>query len=163
MRILSESTEVDIEAFDATTGERVGTLTAIKKTDVKHYNIKRLNMKIWQDGMDWVYLQVGTSRTNTMIFNTLKNEMDKENEIRSNITKLAEHISVDGSTIRKIIKKLVDINFLYRKERGVYLVNPYVVKAKGQSNKTTEGLQAYWASVFGVAPTAASINETGKL
>ncbi len=163
MKITSERTEVMLETFDSTTGERVGEINATKITEVKNYSIKRLNVKIWQDGMDWIYLQVATSKVNTMIFNSLKNNMNTENEIRSNITHLANEIEVDSSTIRKMIKRLIDIGFLHRMERGVYLVNPFVIKAKGQNNQTTENKQAYWTSIYGFTPTTKTINERGSL
>ena len=152
---------IEIEAFRSDTGESVGTLKASKEFHHKNYSIKRLNMRIWEEGMDWVYLQVATSRTNTMIFNALKHEIDKHNEIRTNITHLAEKINVDPSTIRKMIKRLKDINFLYTQERGVYRVNPFVVKAKGITNEELENNQKWWEKNIGL-PTIDKLGNEKK-
>lgn len=158
MRISTEDVGFEIEAFRSDTGESVGTLKASRRIQHKNYSIRRLNMKIWQEGMDWVYEQVATSRTNTVIFNTLKNEVDKHNEIRTNITRLAESLCVDASTIRKMIKKLKDINFLYSSERGVYRVNPFIMKSKGITNEEIENNQKWWEQNIGI-PSVQKMND----
>jgi hypothetical protein len=148
MRESRESVALSGFFTDLQTGE-VSDFHATKEILHKHYSIKRLNMKIWDVGLDWVGNKVIKSNLDYRIFTAIKQSLNRHNEFRKNVTELALEIGTTGSNMRKMLKKLCDINFLYRVERGVYLANPFVIKAKGMTNIECEELQTNWKTNVG--------------
>jgi len=45
-----------------------------------------------------------------------------------------------------MLQESIEINFIKRLDRGVYIINPFIFKSKGCSNQTIERLQKEWLS-----------------
>ncbi len=156
MRETREEAIISGEFINNVTGE-VSSIDFVHQLNHRNYSIKRLNMKVWDVGLDWVCSKVINSNLDQRMFVAIKQSLDKDNEFRKNVTNLSKEINTSGSNMRRMIKKLVDINFLTRKERGVYIANPFVVRNKGMTNIKCESLQKQWKDMIG-EPTIEGIN-----
>lgn len=68
--------------------------------------------------------------------------------------------NVSKDTVYKLIKKLIDNNFIKRKQNGVYMVNPNIVM-KGNNAKKTLLINYYDAEQINT-PLAKTVNEETK-
>ena len=80
-RITTEEMIVPMDILDRTTGEIVSFSGTLKRSH-RNYSIKRLNMKTWDIGIDWVIQKVCASRLDIAMFNYIKQSIDKNNEVR---------------------------------------------------------------------------------
>ena len=150
MRETNESCVANIGLHNSETGETIGNVEAIIYKQHKNYSIKRLNMKIWQEGLDAVMNSVISSNLDTKLFNYIKALMDKNGQILINQTQLAEEFNVKRNKIATFIRKLVDEQFIHKVQNGVYIINPFIIRPKGMTNEDCENAQGYWETIYGI-------------
>jgi len=150
MRVTDESLVANIGLHNSETGETIGAVDAILYRKHKNYSIKRLNMKIWQEGLDRVMNEVISSNTDTRLFNYIKSLMDKNGQILINQTHIASEFNLSRQKIATFIKKLINTGFIHKVVNGVYIINPFIIRPKGMSNEDCEAAQTYWASIYGI-------------
>jgi len=134
--------------IDNMTGE-VSNISMSHQMNHRNYSIKRLNMKIWFEAYEHITGSVCNSGLDIKMLSAIKQSMNSHNEFRGNVTEISKTINTTPANMRKMIKKLVDIKFMYRLERGVYLINPFIIKAKGMTNERCESLQDIWRNEIG--------------
>ena len=136
-----------IESFTASIVDSNGELhpiEATKEISNKYYSIRRLNLKICYDDFITVLSTLCKSSKDILIFGKLFDKVDRENELRIGVTKFCEKHDFTRSRVNKILKEAVEIGFVKKLDRGLYLVNPFIMKGKGTSNQTIERLQKEW-------------------
>jgi DNA-binding MarR family transcriptional regulator len=157
MRETTESLSLYGSFINGVTGE-VSEITATHQMSHKNYSIKRFNMRMWIEAYSWLMEKGCNSSKDISIFNHIISELDKENEFRGNQKMIAEELDTSTRNITKMINKLISLGFFIRKERGVYLANPFVlVSKKVKSNAEIEELQKSWKSLYGI-PTYEKMN-----
>jgi len=136
-----------IESFTASIVDSNGELhpiEATKEISNKYYSIRRLNLKICYDDFITVLSKLCKSSKDILIFGKLFDKVDRENELRISVTKFCEKHDFTRSRVNKILQEAVEIGFVKKLDRGLYLVNPFIMKGKGTSNQTIEKLQKEW-------------------
>jgi len=136
-----------IESFTASIVDSNGELhpiEATKEISNKYYSIRRLNLKICYDDFITVLSKLCKSSKDILIFGKLFDKVDRENELRISVTKFCEKHDFTRSRVNKILQEAVEIGFVKKLDRGLYLVNPFIMKGKGTSNQTIERLQKEW-------------------
>ena len=139
-------------------------LTIPKEKEKRYKSPKRLNMKIWVEALNWTRTTSCKSMLDVRIFDYITYSCDKSNEFREEQKAVAELLGTTPNTISRQIKRMLNIGLLHRKERGVYMMNPFVaISKKTRSSEEQVALQNYWTSIYGTTPTLESINKTSKL
>jgi len=120
-------------------------IEAIKDTSNRYFTIKRINLKVCY--MDFIKIQSKLCRSSKdiLIFGDLFNKVDRENELRINVTQFCQKYGYTRSRINKMLKEAIEVGFVKKLDRGLYLINPFVLKGKGCSNETLERLQLEWS------------------
>ena len=120
-------------------------IEAIKDTSNRYFTIKRINLKVCY--MDFIKIQSKLCRSSKdiLIFGDLFNKVDRENELRINVTQFCKKYGYTRSRINKMLKEAIEVGFVKKLDRGLYLINPFVLKGKGCSNETLERLQLEWS------------------
>lgn len=82
--------------------------------------------KMYKNGYDMVMLNLN-SKLEMRLFISIRDSFTK-NRVEVNISqvKLVEKFNTTKSTVSRFIKKLVDIGFLMKIERGIYRMNPFI-------------------------------------
>ena len=119
-------------------------IEAIKDTTNRYYRIKRINLKVCY--MDFIEVQAKLCRSSKdiLIFGNLFNKVDRENELRINVTQFCKKHNYTRSRINKMLQESIEVDFTKKLDRGIYLINPFILKGKGCSNETLERLQKEW-------------------
>ena len=136
-----------IESFTASIVDSNGELhpiEATKEISSKYYSIRRLNLKICYEDFIEVQSKLCRSSKDIIIFGKIFDKVDKENELRISVTKFCEKYNFTRSRVNKMLQEAVKVGFIKKLERGLYVVNPFIMKGKGTSNKTIEKLQKEW-------------------
>lgn len=136
-----------IESFEASiidSNGEIHPIEATKKISNKYYSIRRLNLKICYEDFIKVQSKLCRSSKDILIFGHLFKKVDKENELRVNITKFCEQHNYTRSRVNKMLQESIEVGFTKKMGRGIYLVNPFIFKGKGCSNQTIEKLQKEW-------------------
>jgi len=136
-----------IEFFTASIVDSNGELhpiEATKEISNKYYSIRRLNLKICYDDFIDVLSKLCKSSKDILIFGKLFDKVDRENELRISVTNFCKKHEFTRSRVNKILQEAVEIGFVKKLDRGLYLVNPFILKGKGTSNQTIERLQKEW-------------------
>ena len=136
-----------IEFFTASIVDSNGELhpiEATKEISNKYYSIRRLNLKICYDDFIEVLSKLCKSSKDILIFGKLFDKVDRENELRISVTNFCKKHEFTRSRVNKILQEAVEIGFVKKLDRGLYLVNPFILKGKGTSNQTIERLQKEW-------------------
>jgi len=115
-----------------------------KEISNKYYSIRRLNLKICYDDFIDVLSKLCRSSKDILIFRKLFDKVDRENELRISVTNFCKKHGFTRSRVNKILQEAVEIGFVKKLDRGLYLVNPFILKGKGTSNQTIERLQKEW-------------------
>ena len=149
MRESVNKTMVSLDVTDPNTGEFFkinGTSEEIKK----YYSIKRITSRINSMDLFSVLKQSCNSSLDIEIVDKLINMSNYENEIRiDNVTNLSKEIGISRSKLNKILKNLIDLNFLLKLDRGVYLINSFIfVGNKVNSNEKRENAQKRWMELI---------------
>ena len=160
MREINENTFVEVGLVNMDTGE-ITTTTARQSKKIKYYSIKRLNMKIWEDGLSFALESVCRSNLDIKIFNAIKSSVGSDFKINVNQSRLAERLNTSRNSVALVLKRMRDINFIKSKVRGEYEINPFVVAPKSAKNEDIEAKQFEW-SRNGEVPTESSIKAFGK-
>jgi hypothetical protein len=140
-----------IESFEASiidSNGEIHPIEATKEISNKYYSIRRLNLKICYEDFIEVQSKLCRSSKDILIFGHLFQRVDKENELRVNITKFCEQYNYTRSRVNKMLQESIEINFIKRLDRGIYLINPFIFKSKGCSNQTIERLQKEWHQIL---------------
>ncbi len=143
------------------TNDVTGEMTSMymsHKLNHRNYSIKRLNMKIWFEAYEYVTSAVCNSSLDIKMLSAVKMSIDSHNEFRGNVTHMAKLLGTTPANMRKLVKKLVDVSFFHRLDRGIYLANPFIIKAKGLTNAECEKLQDKWRDEIG-EPTFDTLTE----
>jgi len=110
----------------------------------KHYTPKILNTKVSDMRLRDVQIEVCVSSSATKLFWIIVDNLDRTNSL-SRIADVARDNEVTQKSLGSTIKKLVDVGFLKRTNRGVYFANPFVlVSRKVNSGKEIIQLQNSW-------------------
>jgi len=140
----------EFNLIDVDTGEIHSANISLPEKVVQYHNIKRFNMKIWVEGLSHYKNKICVSMLESRIFDYMVIGLDPHNEFREVLTQVADMHGTTQQSVSRLIKKMVDYKVLERKQRGVYLFNPFLVKAKGCTNKDISALQGEWEKVNGV-------------
>jgi hypothetical protein len=136
-----------IESFEASiidSNGEIHPIEATKEISNKYYSIRRLNLKICYDDFIEVLSKLCKSSKDILIFGKLFDKVDRENELRISVTNFCKKHEFTRSRVNKILQEAVEIGFVKKLDRGLYLVNPFILKGKGTSNQTIERLQKEW-------------------
>ena len=101
-------------------------------------------MKICYDDFITVLSKLCKSSKDILIFGKLFDKVDRENELRIGVSKFCEKYDFTRSRVNKILQEAVEVGFVKKLDRGLYLVNPFIMKGKGTTNQTIERLQKEW-------------------
>ncbi len=123
-------------------------IEATKEISNKYYSIRRLNLKICYDDFIEVLAKLCKSSNDILIFGKLFDKVDRENELRISVTNFCKKHEFTRSRVNKILREAVEIGFVKKLDRGLYLVNPFILKGKGTSNQTIERLQKEWKLII---------------
>ena len=81
---------------------------------------------MYKNGYDMVMLNLN-SKLEMKIFIAIRDSFSRSKiEINISQVKLAEKFNTTKSTVNGFIKKLVEIGFLIKIERGIYRMNPFI-------------------------------------
>ena len=82
--------------------------------------------KMYKNGYDMVMLNLN-SKLEMRMFIAIRDSFTK-NRVETSISqvKLAKEFDTTKSTVNRLIKKLVEIEFLMKIERGIYRMNPFI-------------------------------------
>jgi len=82
--------------------------------------------KMYKNGYDMVMLNLN-SKLEMRMFISIRDSFTK-NRVETSISqvKLAEELGSTKSTVNRFVKKLVEIDFLMKIERGIYRMNPFI-------------------------------------
>ena len=143
MREVVEQVSVSLNVINPSTGE-VFDVVGNNTKQTRYYSIRNLNFK--GNIMDLFTYQAKLCKSSKDIelFRDILLSVDKHNEFRKTISSFAEQTGNSRQRVTKLLKDAVDIGFMKRIDRGVYLVNPFTFKAKGTNNTTIESLQKEW-------------------
>jgi predicted transcriptional regulator len=161
MRKTREEIVLSGQFIDDATGE-VLNMSATHQIDREYYSIKRFNMKMWRQGYNWAMGKVCKSSLDIQIFSYIVDNIKQDNMIYLSRKEVSELFNVSTVKVSQLLKRMTDINFVDRIERGVYRVNPFVLYPSNRPNKEIEFIQNGWKHKFGV-PSVEKINRNGKL
>lgn len=65
----------------------------------------------------------------------LEKRIRSENLVVATVPEIAKETGLSQSTVKRIIKKLLDANFISRVQRGVYRINPAVIWRGNESKR----------------------------
>jgi anti-sigma regulatory factor (Ser/Thr protein kinase) len=150
MKEVEESYIANIGIHDTSTGDVIGEIPAIHSVKNKYYNIKRLNMMIWDEGLNEVMEAAVSSKTDMKLFIYIKSLIDKNGQLIINQTHLADQFNINRVTVARFIKKLIKAQFIHKQAPTVYIINPFIIRPKGMSNEDCEAAQEYWANIYGI-------------
>jgi biotin operon repressor len=126
------------------------------KKDIPYYRIERLRMKIWNDGMNFVENRVIHSNLDIRLLNHIKDKADLSNRVCISQTELAKQFGTSRNKISTFLKKLIDIGFIHKEQRGIYTINPYVYCSFTAwfvgGSKNVSYLQNEWRFDVGMPP-----------
>ena len=110
--------------LNETSGE-LETQLFIRDIEVKNSG-KQGWTKMYKNGYDMVMLNLN-SKLEMKIFIATRDSFSRT-KIETNISqvKLAEKFNTTKLTVNRFIKKLVEIGFLIKIERGIYRMNPFI-------------------------------------
>ena len=144
-----------------------GEIEPLQTSDDSNYNVRRLNMKIWTEGMDFVMESVCKSSKDIELFNHIKKMAGSQNDIILSPTQLAKEHNVSKQKVTQFIKSLIDIGFIAREAPGVYRLNPFVMLShKAWSvggTKTAQYLQNTWSREYGEPPHSENLKNITTL
>ena len=110
--------------LNETSGE-LETQLFIRDIEVKNSG-KQGWTKMYKNGYDMVMLNLN-SKLEMKIFIAIRDSFSRSKiEINISQVKLAEKFNTTKSTVNRFIKKLVEIGFLIKIERGIYRMNPFI-------------------------------------
>ena len=150
MRITRENIRAKIGLHDVSTGALLGEVETNREIEHRNYSIKRLNMKIWQEGLDRVIENTCNSKKQIQMFNYVKNSVDKNGRILLNQTQMSKDMSTVRSATSKFVSSLQKEGFIEKESNGIYIMNPFIIKPKGMTNADCEMAQESWAMTHGV-------------
>jgi hypothetical protein len=139
-----------VEFFKASIVDDNGELhpiEATKEISNKYYSIRRLNLKICYEDFIGVQSKLCRSSKDILIFGKLFENIDSRNELRVSVTKFCKENEFTRSRVNKMLQEATKIGFIKKLDRGLYLVNPFIVKGKGTSNRLIEKLQEEWKTI----------------
>jgi predicted transcriptional regulator len=113
---------------------------------------QRLNMFIWQEGLDQVMEEVISSKNDIKLFNYIKTSMNKHNKVTINQTKMAKDLGLSRVKVFQFIRQLVEAGFMHKAYAYTYIVNPFILVSTWMKNRRDEieAAQEYWASIYGI-------------
>ncbi len=144
-----------------------GEIEDVQTISDTNYNITRLNMKVWIEGYDYVIRNICNSKTDIKLLQEIRNKADMQNQMMLSHTELSKDFNVSIQKITTFIKKAIDIGFIHRKARGLYMMNPFIVisnKAwKIGGSKLASKLQSDWRFQVGNPPRTNELEEAKSL
>jgi len=97
----------------------------IKSVEIKNSG-KQGWTKMYKNGYDMVMLNLN-SKLEMRLFIAIRDSFTKNRvEVHISQVKLAEEFNTTKSTVNRFVKKLVDIKFLMKIDRGIYRMNPFI-------------------------------------
>ena len=136
-----------IESFTASIVDSNGELhpiEATKEISNKYYSIRRLNLKICYEDFIEIQSKLCRSSKDILIFGKIFDKVDRENELRISVSKFCEKHKFTRSRVNKMLQEAIEAGFVKKLDRGLYLINPFILKGKRCSNQTVERLQREW-------------------
>jgi len=148
MKITTKETVVTLETYSPITGEVIPVEGRKVKSD-KYYSIQKITTRINAMTFLEVLTKTCKSSKDIEIVNFILDKQKSDGNIYiPNITKEAENMDISRSKLNKILKELLNNNLLYKKEKGIYLVNPFIfIGKKVRSNEAREKLQQEWTGL----------------
>jgi hypothetical protein len=122
-------------------------ITAERKTIHRYYSIQNLNSKVCIMDLFTVTSKIVTSGKDVFVIGALLDSTNKFNLFGVNIAQWCVKHSIDQSNFYKLLSRALREDLICKKERGVYMVNPFLFKAKGASNEDIENSQRIWIEV----------------
>jgi len=145
MKISTTTDIVDYSLINNETGE-VSSINVSQKVSNTYYSIKGLRTKITMNSFAEKQSLVCKSSLDLQIFWHMMQKTER-NILLINQKETARLFGVSPDKINKFIKRLVDVEFLKKKQQGVYFVNPYIFKSPKTTNEIIEQLQEEWNNV----------------
>ena len=95
--------------------------------DIKRKNSGKQGWtKMYKNGYDMVMLNLN-SKLEMRLFIAIRDSFTKNRiEVHISQVKLAKEFDTTKSTVNRFVKKLVDIKFLMKVDRGIYRMNPFI-------------------------------------
>lgn len=148
MKEVTRTTVAFLEAIDMQTGETIPIAGRHEEVS-KHYSIKKITSRINAMDLFSVMEHTCTSPKDIALLSLVTDMADKENIIRiDNISKLAETSNVSRVKLTTFLKNQVDASFFYKLDRGVYMINPFIlVGRRVKSNELREAAQIKWEAL----------------
>ena len=150
MKEVVNKTVAYLDAIDRRTGETVP-ITGTYEEVSKYYSIKKITSRINAMDLFSVMERTCTSPKDISLMSIITDMADCENVIRiDNIAKLAEECNVSRVKMTTFLKNQVDAQFFAKLDRGVYMINPYIlVGRRVRSNALREQAQTKWEQILG--------------
>lgn len=148
MRETTTTSSVLLEVVNPETGNKFVTEGSSKEV-TKYYSIKRITSRVNSMDLLNVLAKVCKSPKDLTLMNVLLDESNTDSRIViTNISTKAAELGVARSKLNNILSTAVKENFLYKIDKGIYLVNPYIfIGKKVRSNEIREALQKEWAKL----------------
>jgi len=139
------TSSVMLEVTNPKTGSKFLTKGSSKEV-TKYYTIKKITSRVNSMDLLTALSKICKSPKDIQIINGLLDESNSDGEIViTNITKKSEEFLIARSKLNEILNRAVKENFLFKKDKGVYLINPYIFIGKRvRSNEMREKLQTSW-------------------
>jgi len=124
-------------------GEHIDVQVSISKKR-KYYTIRKINSRICDMTFAEVQTKVCKSSKKVEMFWKLLQATNNRNRF-SDVSVIAKENNYDYSNLTRLVKDMIDVGFVKRIERGVYMVNPFEYLGKAvNSAESMEELQEEW-------------------
>ncbi len=142
MKISQEHDRINYSLVDNDTGE-VSNLTATKVITNHYYSIKGLRTKISMKSFAEAQSLICKSSIDIQLFWYLMQRTER-NLLIVNQKDISDVFEVRPEKISRFIKKMIEVDFLKKKQQGIYMVNPIFFKSPKTTNDMVEQLQKDW-------------------
>jgi hypothetical protein len=147
MRETITTSSVLLEVVNPETGNKFVAEGSSKEVS-KYYKINRITSRVNSMDLLNVLAKVCKSPKDLNTMNVLLDESNGDGRIViTNISTRAVELNVARSKLNSILSSAVKENFLFKIDKGVYMINPYIfIGKKVRSNELREALQKEWAA-----------------
>ncbi len=147
MREEKEVIKTKLQLIHNQTGELIE-VDGESEVTKRYYSIKKLNKRICVMDLFTYQSKLCKSSKDITMFRDFLLAIDKYNEFRKVIVDFCKENNIDRSRFTKFIKKSIEIGFIIRIDRGVYIVNPYAFQSIGSNNQLIEDAQSRWKKLI---------------
>ena len=119
-----------------------------RDVEKKKYRGKQGWVKMYKNGYDMVMLNLN-SKLEMRIFIEIRDSFSKNRvEVSISQVELAKKFDSTKSTVNRLIKKFIEIEFLFKVERGIYRMNPFIYVPY---QADAQILQEEWKELFSLS------------